>query len=60
MVLLRRGGVALCEAASGQELARLASEPPKAAAVADDLSVALLDEDDGLSLHRLATHLSVI
>jgi len=60
VVLLRRGGVALCEAASGQELARLASEPPKAAAVADDLSVALLDEDDGLSLHRLATHLSVI
>src|SRR5712671_4344481 len=60
VVLLRRGGVLLCEAASGHELARLAPEPPKVAAVADDMSVALLDEDDVLSLHRLATHLSVV
>jgi len=60
VVLLRRGGVLLCEAASGHELARLAPELPKVAAVADDMSVALLDEDDVLSLHRLATHLSVV
>jgi hypothetical protein len=50
----------LCEAASGHELARLASAPPKLAAIADDMSVALLDEDDVLSFHRLATHLSVV
>jgi hypothetical protein len=60
VLLLRRGGVLLCEAASGHELTRLASEPPKLAALADDMSVALLDEDDVLSLHRLATHLSVV
>jgi len=60
VLLLRRGGVMLCEAASGHELARLAPEPPKVAAVADDMAVALLDEDDVLSLHRLATHLSVV
>ena len=60
VVLLRRSGVVLCEAASGQELARLSSAPPKLAALAEDMSVALLDEDDVLSLHRLATHLSVI
>ena len=60
VALLRRGGVVLCEADSGHELARLASEPPKVAAVADDMSVALLDDDDILALHRLATHLSVI
>jgi PQQ-like domain len=60
VVLLRRGGVVLCEAGSGHELARLASEPPKVAAVADDMSVDLLDEDDVLSLHRLAMHLSVV
>jgi len=60
VALLRRGGVVLCEAGSGHELARLAAEPPKVAAVADDMSVALLDDDDILALHRLATHLSVI
>src|SRR5207244_2797938 len=60
VALLRRGGVLLCEAASGHELARLASGPPKLAAVAEDMSVALLDEDDVLSFHRLATHLSVV
>ena len=60
VALLRRGGVLLCETASGHELARLASGPPKLAAVADDMSVALLDEDDVLSFHRLATHLSVV
>jgi hypothetical protein len=52
--------VLLCESTSGHELARLASEPPKVAAVADDMSVVLLDDDDVLSLHRLATHLSVV
>jgi hypothetical protein len=60
VALLRRGGVLLCEAASGHELARLAGGPPKLAAVAEDMSVALLDEDDVLSFHRLATHLSVV
>jgi len=60
VLLLRRGGVLLCEAASGHELARLAQEPPKIAALAEDMSVAVLDEDDGLSLNRLATHLSVV
>jgi PQQ-like domain len=60
VLLLRRGGVLLCEAASGHELARIATEPPKLAALAEDMSVALLDEDDALSLNRLASHFSVV
>jgi hypothetical protein len=60
VALLRRGGVLLCDAASGHELARLAGGAPKLAAVAEDMAIALVDEDDVLSLHRLATHLSVV
>jgi len=60
VALLSRGGAVLHDAASGLELARLSSEPPALAALGEDLSTALIDEAGALSLHRLATHLSLV
>ena len=60
VALLHRRGALLCDAAAGHELALLASETPKLAAIADDMTVALVDQDDRLSVHRLATHLSIV
>jgi hypothetical protein len=60
VALLRRRGALLCDASSGHELALLTSETPKLAAVADDMTVALVGADDELSVHRLATHLSIV
>ena len=60
IALLRRRGALLCDAAAGHELAQLASETPRLAALADDMTIALVDEDDELSVHRLATHLSIV
>jgi hypothetical protein len=60
VALLHRGGALLCEATTGHELALLASEPPKLAALTDDMTVALVDHDDAIAVHRLATHLSLV
>jgi hypothetical protein len=60
VVLLHRRGALLCDAAAGHELAQLASEAPRLAAMADDMTIALVDEDQQLSVHRLATHLSIV
>ena len=58
VVLLQRGGTSLHDAALGTLLAKLA--PARYAALAPDLTCALLDEDGTLSVHHLATHLSVV
>jgi len=60
VALLHRGGALLCEATTGHELAVLAQDPPKLAALADDMTVALVDHEDGIAVHRLATHLSLV
>ncbi|GAC1336179.1 MAG: hypothetical protein NVSMB23_00320 [Myxococcales bacterium] len=60
VVLLARDGASLHDAFEGLPLARLAEAVPRAAALSFELSVALLDGSDGLSLHRLAAHLSVV
>ena len=57
VVLLHRGPVELIDAAEGLPLAQL--PPARAAALGVDLSCALI-QDDAVSLHRLATHLSLV
>ncbi len=58
MVLLQRNGTALVDAAEGLPLARLPAA--RWAALAPDLTCALVDASGVLSVHRLATHLSVV
>jgi hypothetical protein len=53
-------GARLCEASAGHELARLATEPPKLAALTEDMAVALLEHEDTIAVHRLASHLSLV
>jgi hypothetical protein len=60
VALLHRGGALLCEATAGHELALLASEPPKLAALTDDMTIALVDHEDAIAVHRLTTHLSLV
>jgi hypothetical protein len=57
VVLLHRGPVELIDAAEGLPLAQL--PPARAAALGTDLSCALI-QDDAVSMHRLATHLSLV
>ena len=57
VVLLQRGPVELYDAGEGLLLAQL--PPARAAALAPDLSCALV-HDRSVSLHRLATHLSLV
>lgn len=58
MVLLQRTGTGLFDAAEGLPLARLPAA--RWAALATDLTCALVDVSGSLSVHRLATHLSVV
>jgi hypothetical protein len=57
VVLLQRGPISLHDAAQGLPLAQLPAA--RAAALGADLSVTLLHESE-VSMHRLATHLSVV
>jgi hypothetical protein len=57
VLLLHREGTELYDAAEGLPLARLPAA--RAAALGPDLSCALLEGGE-VSLHRLATHLSVL
>ena len=57
VALLQRAQVSLHDVAEGLEVARL--PPARAVALAADLSCALL-HDGEVSMHRLATHLSVL
>ena len=57
-VLLQRGGTSFVDAAEGRLLTRLPAA--HRAAFAPDLTCALVDEAGALSVHRLATHLSVV
>ncbi len=58
MVLLQRSGTALFDAAEGRPLTRLPAA--RWAALGSDLTCALVDETNALSVHLLATHLSVV
>lgn len=58
VVLLQRGGTSLHDAVEGRLLAVL--PPARTAAFGPDLTCVLLDDLGALSIHRLATHLSVV
>jgi outer membrane protein assembly factor BamB len=60
VVLLARGGAALHDAREGLPIAHLGPTAPLCTALAPDLSVAVCDAGGAVSLHRLATHLSVV
>jgi outer membrane protein assembly factor BamB len=60
VVLLARGGAALHDAREGLPIAHLGEAAPLCAALAPDLSAAVCDGTGAVSLHRLATHLSVV
>ena len=60
VIALARDGLALYDATSGLPLSQLSQRPMSRVAVAPDLTVALLDEANVLTLHRLASHLSVV
>jgi hypothetical protein len=57
VLLLHRSATELYDLADGVPVAQL--PPASAASLLHDLSCALI-EDDAVSLHRLATHLSVV
>jgi hypothetical protein len=58
VVLLQRNGTALHDAAEGLPLTALPAA--RWAALAPDLTCALVDQSGSLAVHRLATHLSVV
>ncbi len=60
VALVVRGAADLLDAQEGLALTRIGSGPPHRAALGEDASVALCDASGAVSLHRLATHLSVV
>jgi hypothetical protein len=59
VTLIARDGAMLCDVADGTVLARLSAVPPSAAALATDMTAALL-QGGSLVVHRMAMHLSLV